>query len=361
MFVRSCRGISTLLIVLFVSAVIVLGLVAFASSRQGQAQETIKIVGAGASFPYPLISKWIHEYNKVNPSIQIVYQPIGSGGGRTGLFGQVFHFAGSDAPATDEELGKYDVVHIPETIGGVVVAYNIPQIPSGLNLTADILALIFMANITRWNDPRIAAINPDLALPDKEIVTVHRSDSSGTTYVFTDYLSNASTVWNLGRGTTVSWPSGLGGLQNFGVASIIQQTQYSVGYLEYFYAKNNSIPYARIQNREGHFVEPTLSSIANAAAVGVPLLQKDIRSSIVNLPGENVYPISSFTYFMVWRNMSYMEYNRAKAVVDFMWWVIHDGQNYSEALFYPRLPKEVVRLNEETMRELYWGGAKLLR
>lgn len=320
------------------------------------------MTAGGASFPYPLITKWISEYNKINPQIQITYQSVGSGAGKNNLISKVFDFAGSDAPLSNAEMANYSILQIPETAGGVVLAYNIPGInASGLNLTADIIASIFQGNITKWNNNAIAAINPALTLPNADIVTVHRSDSSGTTNVFTTYLANASSVWVLGKGTTVSWPSGLAGAQNSGVASILRQTPYSIGYVEFFFAQNNSIPVANIKNLQGQFVAPSLQTIANAANAGAPLLAKDIRTPIVNLPGNNVYPISAFTYYFVWKDLSYMDRAKAEAVVNFIWWCIHDGQQYSEALLYPRLPSSVVSLGENMLRTIVYNGQPIIR
>ncbi len=319
------------------------------------------VTGGGASFPYPLVTKWISEYFKINPQTQINYQSVGSGGGKNNLISKVFDFAGSDAPLTDGEVTKYSILHIPETCGGVIIAYNIPVINmSGLRLTADIIAAVFQGAITKWNDEAIASINPGVELPDADIVTIHRSDSSGTTSVFTTYLSNATALWTLGKGTTVAWPMGLAGAQNSGVASILRQTPYSIGYLEFFYAKNNSIPYAFVQNREGQFVEPSLQSIANAANAGFPLLSQDIRSPIANLPGDDVYPISAFTYYLVHMDLSYMDQAKAIAVVSFMWWCIHDGQQYSESLLYPSLPQGVVYLGEVALRSITYNGQRLI-
>jgi len=320
------------------------------------------VTAGGASFPYPLITKWISEYNKENQQIQITYQSVGSGGGKNNLISRVFDFAGSDAPLSNAEVANYPILHIPETCGGVIVAYNLPGIKaSGLRLTADIIASIYQGNITKWNDSDIASINPGFVLPNADIVTIHRSDSSGTTSVFTTYLANASQLWTLGKGTTVTWPMGLAGAQNSGVASILKQTQYSIGYLEFFYAKNNSIPYVYIQNRDGQFVEPSLQTITNAANAGVPLLSQDIRMPIVNLAGYDVYPISAFTYFLVWNDLSYMDQVKASAVVSFMWWCIHDGQQYSEGLLYSRLPHGVVALDEAILRSVVYNGQPIIR
>jgi len=357
---KSRKGISTVIMVAVVAAVIIAA-GALCWLTLPRALAPAQVTAGGASFPYPLMTKWIAEYNNANPQIQITYQSVGSGAGKNNLISKVFDFAGSDAPLSTAELAQYAILHIPETAGGVVVAYNIPGADAGgLRLTADLIAQIYQGDITKWNDPRITAINPSLALPDQDIVTVHRSDSSGTTSVFTTYLANASSLWALGSGTTVAWPSGLAGAQNSGVASIVRQTPYSVGYLEFFYAKNNSIPYAYIQNKAGQFVEPTLQTISNAAKAGAQYLANDIRTPIVNLPGDDVYPISAFTYYLVWKDLTYMDEAKARAVVDFMWWCVHDGQRYSEPLLYAVLPQEVVALNEGILRTITYNGQPIL-
>jgi phosphate transport system substrate-binding protein len=352
-------GISRIsLSVMALAAVVIIGAGVYLASQPQST--TVSVVAGGASFPYPIITKWISEYNKLYPHIQISYQSVGSGAGQNNLFSKTFDFAGSDAPLRDDQLEKYNVIHIPETMGGVVVSYNIPGIGSGLKLTPDVIAKIFQGNITVWNDPEISSLNPNLKLPDKGIVVVRRSDSSGTTYVFTSYLKDASPLWKLGAGTSVNWPVGLAAPQNSGVASVITQTPYSVGYLEFFYAHNNSIPYAAILNKEGQFVMPSLETISNAARAGASLLSKDVRASIVNLPGKDVYPISAFTYLLIYKDLSYMDSNKAKAVVNFIWWVIHDGQNYSEALLYPKLPTEVVKIGEDLLKQVTYQGKPIL-
>ncbi|MCS7097480.1 MAG: phosphate ABC transporter substrate-binding protein PstS [Candidatus Methanomethyliaceae archaeon] len=320
----------------------------------------VTITSGGATFPYPIVSKWISEYNKRYPHIQISYQPVGSGAGISNLLAKTFDFAGSDAPLTDEQLAKDPVIHIPWTMGGVVVSYNIPGIGSGLKLTPDVIAKIFQGNITKWNDPEITSLNPGINLPDREIVVVRRSDSSGTTYVFTSYLKLASKLWVLGSGTTIRWPVGLGAPGNPGVASTLIQTPYSIGYLEFFYAHNNSIPYAAIKNRDGEFILPSLQTLSNAAKAGAALLSKDVRSAILNLPGKDVYPIAAFTYALVYRDLSYMDINKARAIVNFIWWAIHEGQNYSEALLYPKLPSEVVKIGESLLKQVTHQGRSLI-
>lgn len=351
------RGGLLIAIVGVMVAIVALGYYVMSS----QQSVPVSITAGGASFPYPLISKWISEYNKLRPNVQISYQSVGSGAGISNLFAKTFDFAASDATLTDAQLANHSVIHIPMTIGGVAVCYNIPGIGSGLKLTPDVVAKIFQGNITKWNHPEIASLNPGLNLPDKEIVVVRRSDSSGTTFVFTNYLRMASPVWVLGSGTTVNWPVGIGAPQNAGVASVLMQTPYSIGYLEFFYAHNNSIPYAAIMNKDGEFVLPSLQTISNAARAGASLLTKDVRTPILNLPGKDVYPIAAFSYFLVYKDLSYMDFNKAKAIVDFIWWTIHDGQNFSESLLYAKLPSEVVKIGESLLKQVTHQGRPLIQ
>lgn len=354
----SRKGISTLMVVAILAIVVVVGVAAY-YIMVPTALQPAQVTSGGASFPYPLITKWVSEYNILQPQVQISYQSVGSGAGQRNLFSKTFDFAGSDAALTDAQLANYSIVHVPETVGGVVISYNLAGISSGLRLTPDVIAKIFQGNITKWNNAAIMSLNPNVTLPSLDIVIVRRSDSSGTTNVFSSYLQNATSSWVLGSGTTVNWPVGLGGSGNSGVASIIQQTPGSVGYLEFFYAKNNSIPYATVQNKNGNFIEPTLQSIAAAAQAGAPLLNNDVRASIWNLPGDNVYPISSFTYLLIYKDLSYIDQAKAKAIVGFAWWAIHDGQQYSEQLLYPKLPASVVTVGENILRAITYNGSPL--
>lgn len=332
--------------------------------------EEITINGAGASFPYPLISKWSYEYHKINPSIKINYQSIGSGGGIKQTMAKTVDFGASDAPLKEEEYARMKgILHIPETIGAVVVVYNIPGVESGLKLSGDVIADIFLGRITSWNDPRIAELNPGVSLPDKGIIVAHRSDGSGTTFVFSDYLSAVSEDWKekVGKGKSLNWPLGLGGKGNEGVAGLVKQNPYSIGYVELAYAIENRITYAHIKNREGRFIEPSIDTVAAAAAGAVPTLPRGDESwskvTIVNSPGENAYPISSFTYLLVYRDLSVipgMTEAKARALVKFLWWVIHDGQKYAPELQYATLPEEVVKLNEETIKLITYQGKSLL-
>ncbi|MBM5804538.1 MAG: phosphate ABC transporter substrate-binding protein PstS [Candidatus Verstraetearchaeota archaeon] len=355
------KGVSTVLIIgiiILIVAAVAIGYYFLTPPPE----QPVTLTAGGASFPYPLMTKWTSEYNKLHPNIQISYQSIGSGGGQNNLKSKTFDFACSDAYLTDAQIANYSgpVLHLPETAGGVVVSYNVPGVASGLKLDADTIAKIFQANITKWNDPTITAMNPDFNLPNQDIVLVRRSDSSGTTFAFTGYLRTASTTWTLGQGTTVNWPAGIGAPGNAGVASTLLQTPYSIGYLEFWYAYNNSIPYATVKNHDGQFVVPSLETIGNAARAGAPLLAKDMRASIANLPGDNVYPISTFTYVLVYKDLSYMDQAKATAVVNFLWWAVHDGQNYSEALLYPKLPAEIVTLGEGILHQITYQGMSLI-
>ena len=333
------------------------------------AGEEITINGAGASFPYPLIAKWSYEYHKLT-GVKINYQSIGSGGGIKQTMAKTVDFGASDAPLKEGEYRRMPgILHIPETLGAVVVVYNIPGVEAKLRLTGEVIADIFLGKITRWNDPRIVELNPGVELPDEQIVVVHRSDGSGTTFVFSDYLSAVSPEWRekVGRGKSLKWPLGLGGKGNEGVAGLVKQNPYSIGYVELAYAAENHLSYALIKNREGNFVEPSIESVAAAATGAVASLPRGDESwagvSIVNAPGEKAYPISSFSYLLVYRELSVipgMTEPKAKALVDFLWWAIHDGQKYAPELHYAPLPEEVVKLNEGTIKLITYQGKALL-
>jgi phosphate transport system substrate-binding protein len=328
---------------------------------------TVTLNGAGATFPYPLISKWSSEYNKIKPNIQINYQSVGSGAGIQQITAKTVDFGASDAPLSEQVYKNLTgILQIPETIGAVVVAYNLPGIQSGMNLSGDVIADIFFGKITKWNDPRIVSLNPGVQFPAKDIIVAHRSDGSGTTFVFTDYLSAVSSDWKskVGKGTSVNWPVGLGGKGNEGVAGVLSQNPYSIGYVELIYAKLQKTPvsYAYIKNKAGKFIEPTLETTASAVAGAVPTLPAGDASwssvSIVNAPGDNSYPISSFTYLLVYKNQA--DLTKGKALAGFLWWAVHDGQNYSSDLQYVPLPKEVVSLNEKTIKLMSYNGQALI-
>jgi phosphate transport system substrate-binding protein len=317
------------------------------------AADPLLITGAGATFPYPLYSKWFSEYNKLYPDIRFNYQSIGSGGGIQQFTAGTVEFGATDAPMSAEELAKApDAVHIPTVLGAVVVTYNAPF--TGLKLTPAVLADIFLGKITKWSDPAIAKINPDIKFPDVAITVVRRSDGSGTTYVFTDYLTKISAEWKekAGTGKSVSWPVGLGGKGNEGVTGLIKQTPGSIGYVELAYANQNKLPVTALQNRDGNFVLPTLES-TSAAAAGV-VLPPDFRVSVTNPSGKNAYPIASFTYLLVHQDAK----DRAKgdAMVKFLWWAVHAAQAMAIPLDYAPLPKPVVANVEKTIQGLLVQG-----
>ncbi len=308
--------------------------------------------GAGATFPYPIYSKWFSEYAKQDVSVNFNYQSIGSGGGIRQITAQTVDFGASDGPMTDEQLstapGK--LLHFPTVLGGVVPIYNIPEVSEKLNFTQAALAGIFLGNITTWNNAEIAKANPGVSLPNKPILVVHRSDGSGTTYIWTDFLSSASPTWKakVGKSTSVNWPVGLGGKGNEGVAGLVKQTPYSIGYAELGYATNNKILYGNVQNRAGQFVECTAQTITHAAASAK--MPEDFRVSIVNSPGQDVYPVASFTWLLVYQQQT--DRIKGEALIKFLRWMLTDGQKYTEPLGYAPLPQEVIRLEEEAIAQI---------
>ncbi|MBS7252196.1 MAG: phosphate ABC transporter substrate-binding protein PstS [Candidatus Freyarchaeota archaeon] len=361
------------------TVIIVLGIVLAAPYLQPKTEtitqtstttsKNIVLNGAGATFPYPLISTWIVQYNKIYPNIMVNYQSIGSGGGIRQHTNKTVDFGASDAPLNeDQRKAAPNTLHIPITIGCIVIAYNLPNVPKGLKLTGELVAEIFLGNIKKWNDPLIANLNPEIQLPDKEIIVVHRSDGSGTTFVFTSYLSIVSSEWNskVGKGTAVQWPTGLGAAGNEGVAGVIRGTPYTIGYVELAYALQTKMSYAYLKNKDGNFVEPSLESTAAAAEALSPILPKGDESwekvSLLNAPGKNSYPIASFSYILVYKELSVlpkMDKEKAIELVKFLYWAIHDGQNYAPSLQYVPLPKSVVNLNEETIKSITFNGERI--
>jgi phosphate transport system substrate-binding protein len=332
---------------------IVLGVLAAVSMATASfAAAPVLINGAGATFPYPIYSKWFDEYSKVNPEVRFNYQSIGSGGGIKQVTAKTVDFGASDGPMTTEQLAEAPgrLFHIPTVMGADVVAYNLEGVKKGLKLTPDVIADIFLGKITNWSDARIASANPGVNLPNEDILVVHRSDGSGTTYIFVDYLSSVSPAWKskVGKGTSVNWPVGLGGKGNEGVAGVIKQTAGSIGYIELAYAERNDLPYADIQNKSGNFIEPTLESTSKAAE-GVTM-PEDFRVSIVNSPNPEAYPIASFTWLLVYKDMDNPV--KGKAIVDFIKWAIHDGQKYAKDLLYAPLPADVVGLIEKKLEHI---------
>ena len=322
----------------------------------------IRLQGAGATFPNPLYQKWFSEYNKVTPNAKFDYQSIGSGGGIKQISAKTVDFGGSDAPMKDEELkaAPAEILHIPTVLGADVVTYNLPDVQTEFKLTPDAIAAIFLGKITKWNDPSIASTNPGVNLPTKDITVVHRSDGSGTTYVWTDYLSKISPEWKekVGAGTSVNWPTGVGAKGNEGVTGQVKQTPYSLGYVELIYAESNKLPYAAVKNSSGEFIKPSLDSITAAAAGAANSIPDDLRVSITNASGKDAYPVSSFTYFLVYKDQQ--DQAKGKALVDFLWWAIHDGEPMAKALLYAPLPAEIVTKAEQKVKAITYQGKPLL-
>jgi phosphate transport system substrate-binding protein len=298
--------------------------------------------GAGATFPNPMYQKWFSEYHKVHPDIQFNYQSIGSGGGIRQVLAQTVDFGASDGPMTDEQLSqaKTKILHIPTVLGAVVPAYNVPGVSTELKFTPEALSGIFLGKITTWNDPAIAKANPGVNLPAQSIIVIHRSDGSGTTYIFTDYLSKVSSEWGNGpgKGTSVKWPVGLGGKGNEGVAGMIRQMQGGIGYIELIYAVQNKIDYGSVKNASGAFVKASLDSVT-AAAASAPKMPADFRVSITNAPGKDAYPISSFTWLLIPEKSK--EAAKGKILADFLTWMVDDGQKMTAELTYAPLPGNV--------------------
>jgi phosphate transport system substrate-binding protein len=298
--------------------------------------------GAGATFPNPMYQKWFSEYHKVHPDVQFNYQSIGSGGGIRQVLAQTVDFGASDGPMTDEQLSqaKTKILHIPTVMGAVVPAYNVPGVTGELKFTPEALAGIFLGKITTWNDPAIAKANPGVTLPAQNIIVIHRSDGSGTSYIFTDYLSKVSSEWQNGpgKGTSVKWPVGLGGKGNEGVAGMIRQMQGGIGYIELIYAVQNKIDFGSVKNASGAFVKASLQSVT-AAAASAPKMPADFRVSITNAPGKDAYPISSFTWLLIPEKSK--EAAKGKILADFLNWMVDDGQKMTAELTYAPLPGNV--------------------
>jgi phosphate transport system substrate-binding protein len=317
---------------------IVLLCLAFALPALGQTT----LNGAGATFPNPMYQKWFSEYHKAHPDIQFNYQSIGSGGGIRQVLAQTVDFGASDGPMSDEQLSqaKTKILHIPTVMGAVVPAYNVPGVSGELKFTPEALAGIFLGKITTWNDPAIAKANPGVSLPNQTIIVIHRSDGSGTTYIFTDYLSKISPDWQNGpgKGTSVKWPVGLGGKGNEGVAGMIRQMQGGIGYIELIYAVQNKIDYGLVKNSSGTFVKASLDSVT-AAAASAKSMPADFRVSITNAPGKDAYPISSFTWLLIPEKSK--EAAKGKILADFLTWMVDDGQKMTAELTYAPLPENV--------------------
>jgi len=311
------------------------------------AQNALLINGAGATFPYPIYSKWFDEFHKTN-SAQINYQSVGSGAGIKQVTEGTVDFGATDGPMNDDQIKAYrakngtGILHFPTVLGAVVPTYNVPGVNTPLNFTPEALAGIFLGRISKWNDPAIANANKGVNLPANDIVVIHRSDGSGTTYIWTDYLSKVSGDWKdkVSKGTSVNWPVGLGGKGNEGVTGLIKQTPSSIGYVELIYAAQNKVPYGAVKNSSGTFVKADLASVTEAASGAVKTMPEDFRVSITNAPGKNAYPISSFTWLLI--PEKFKDGGKRDALKGFVKWAITDGQGFAENLSYAKLPKEVV-------------------
>ncbi|MGA7220966.1 MAG: phosphate ABC transporter substrate-binding protein PstS [Candidatus Sulfotelmatobacter sp.] len=319
------------------------------------AQTTLN--GAGATFPNPIYSKWFSEYHKLHSDVQINYQSIGSGGGIRQVTEGTVDFGASDMPMTDGQLAeaqgklKTKLLNLPTVLGAVVPAYNIPGVSGEVKFTPDALAGIYLGKITKWNDKAITSVNPGVNFPDKDIIVVHRSDGSGTTFIFTDYLSKVSSDWKnqVGSSTSVKWPIGLGGKGNEGVAGSIRQLQGAIGYVELIYAAQNNIPYGSVRNSAGAFLKATLEGVT-AAAASAPKMPADFRVSITNAPGKDAYPISSFTWLLIPQQSK--DAAKGKILADFLRWMVTDGQKMTNALSYASLPDSVVQKEKEAIKQV---------
>ena len=312
----------------------------------GLVAQSVQINGAGATFPYPIYSKWFAEYNKLKPDVRINYQSIGSGGGIRQVTAQTVFFGATDGPMTEEQIlaapGK--ILHLPTVLGADVPIYNLPGVSGELKFSGALLADIFLGKVTKWNDPALVKLNPQAKLPATDITVVHRSDGSGTTYIWVDYLAKVSPEWKkrVGVATSVNWPTGVGGKGNEGVTGLVQQVPGSIGYVELIYALQNKVAYGSVQNLAGEFVRASVQSVTAAAAAAAAKMPADFRVSITNAEGKGAYPISSFTWLLLYENPK--DKAQSRMMVDFMKWALADGQKYAAELGYAPLPPEVVKL-----------------
>jgi phosphate transport system substrate-binding protein len=337
-------------------AVLVVG--ALALGAMVWAQNPLLINGAGATFPYPIYSKWFDEYHQKNTNTQFNYQSIGSGAGIRQVTEGTVDFGATDGPMNNEQLKAFQdkrgsaILHFPTVLGAAVPTYNVPGVTGALNFTPEALAGIFLGKITKWNDPAIAGANKGVKLPANDIVVVHRSDGSGTTYIWTDYLSKVSDEWKskVSKNTSVNWPVGLGGKGNEGVTELIKQTPNSIGYVELIYAAQNNVPYGAVKNSSGNFVKADLASVSAAAAGKAKDMPEDFRVSITDAPGKSAYPISSFTWLLI--PQKFQDAGKREALKGFLRWMLADGQNYAEALSYAKLPKEVIEKETKAINSI---------
>jgi len=340
---------------------VVILLVGSFACNSGGGPANISLQGAGATFPNPLYQKWLSEYGRLHPNVRIDYQSIGSGGGIKQIKEQTVDFGASDAPMKDEDLkaAPGEILHVPTVLGAVVLTYNLENVSQKLRFSPEVIADVFLGKIKTWNDPKIMADNPGVTLPAKDITVVHRSDGSGTSAVFTDYLTKVSAEWKekVGTGPSPSWPIGLGGKGNEGVTGQVKQTPNTIGYIELAYAVQNKLPVAQIKNSSGNFIDPSIDAVTVAAAGALANTPEDLRVSITNSAGPQAYPISSYTYILVYKNQK--DATKGKALVDFLWWGLHDGENFAKELQYAPLPADIVKRAEAKVNSINAAGTPL--
>jgi phosphate transport system substrate-binding protein len=331
------------------------------TGQGGESGGAVRLQGAGATFPNPLYQKWLSEYGKAHPEVKIDYQSIGSGGGIQQITARTVDFGASDKPMSDDELkaAPGELLHIPTVLGAVVITYNLPDLKEPLKFSPGTIADIFLGKIKRWDDPAIKADNPGVSLPGADITVVHRSEASGTSAVFTDYLSKVSPEWKqkVGAGAALNWPTGQGGKGNEGVTGAIKQQPDTLGYVEIAYAVQNKLPVARVKNASGNFVTPTLDAVTAAAAESLAATPDDLRVSITNAGGASAYPISSYTYILAYKDQT--DATKGRALVDFLWWAVHDGEGFAKDLQYAPLPPEIVKRDEAKINSITSGGKPL--
>jgi phosphate transport system substrate-binding protein len=342
-------------------SVFVFLLIGIGCNSGGGGGGTVSLHGAGATFPNPLYQKWLSEHGKLHPNARIDYQSIGSGGGIKQLKEQTVDFGASDAPMKDEDLKSApgEILHVPTVLGAVVITYNLAGVSQPLRFTPEVIADIYLGKIKKWNDAKITADNPGVTLPATDITVVYRSDGSGTSAVFTDYLSKVSAEWKekVGTGTSPKWPIGLGAKGNEGVTGQVKNTPNTIGYTELAYAVQNKMPVGLVKNASGNFVEPTIDTVTAAAAASAATIPDDLRVSITNAQGAQAYPISSFTYILVYKDQK--DAAKGKVLADFLWWGIHDGESFAKDLQYAPLPAEIVKRAEAKINSMTAGGTPL--
>ena len=348
-------------LLVWLSVVVFLFVSMACNGGSGAGSGSLRLQGAGATFPNPLYQKWLSEYSKQHPELKIEYQSIGSGAGIKQLKEQTIDYGASDAPMTDADLKSApgEIVHVPTVLGAVVITYNLQGITQPLRFSPEVIADIFLGKIKKWNDPKITADNPGVTLPASDITVVHRAEGSGTSAVFTDYLSKVSAEWKekVGAGTSPSWPIGMGGKGNEGVTGQVKSTPNTIGYVELAYAVQNKLPVGQVKNASGNFITPSIDTVTAAAAASAANMPDDLRVSITNAAGPDAYPISSYTYVLLYKNQK--DAAKGKALVNFLWWGIHDGESFAKDLQYAPLPADIVKRAEAKINSVTANGAAL--